>query len=152
MVSVPLRQSAIVEILRSYFQQEASCFGVSGALLYGSRASGFSRLESDIDVAIVFDDAGLPEDEVFERLTAITLGLMKVLPGEVNLIPIYTDFRKPMLYYNAIIGGIPLFFADQQKYIDLINEALYHMEDFETFGRKWLIDLATRNLGQILHG
>ena len=151
MKNVSVAQSAIVETLQGYFQREASHFGVEGAFLYGSWAVGFSRLESDIDIAFVFDDDSVPEDEVFERLTAITLGLMKVLPSEINIIPIYSDFRKPMLYYNAIIKGIPVFFTNREKYVSLINEALYHMEDFETFGKKWLIDLATRNLGRIQH-
>jgi predicted nucleotidyltransferase len=151
MTNVSMAQSRIVETLRSYFQREASRFKVDVAFLYGSWAVGFPRLDSDIDIAVLFDGEGIPEDEVFERLTAITLDLIKSLSSEVNIIPIYRDFRKPMLYYNAIIKGIPLFFTSRQKYIVLINEALYHMEDFETFGRKWLIDLATRNLEEIRH-
>ena len=151
MTNVSMAQSRIVETLRSYFQREASRFSVEVAFLYGSRAVGFPRLDSDIDLAILFDDEGIPEDDLFERLTAITLDLIKSFSCEVSVIPIYRDFRKPMLYYNAIVKGIPVFFANRQKYIALINEALYHMEDFETFGRKWLIDLATRNLEEISH-
>jgi predicted nucleotidyltransferase len=151
MTNVSMAQTRIVETLRSYFQREASRCGVEVAFLYGSWAAGFPRLDSDIDIAVLFEDEGIPEDEVFERLTAITLDLMKSLSSEVSVIPIYRDFRKPMLYYNAIVKGIPVFFTDRRKYIALINEALYHMEDFETFGRKRLIDLATRNLGEISH-
>lgn len=151
MTIVSLVQSRIVEALRSYFQREASRFAVEAAFLYGSWAEGSPRLDSDIDIAILFDDEDMREDEVFERLTAITLGLIKEVSSEVNVIPIYSDFRKPMLYYNAIVKGIPVFFVNHLKYITLINEALYHMEDFETFGRKWLIDLARRNLEQIKH-
>src|SRR3972149_2395044 len=120
----PIAQGRIVEILRSFFRREASHFGVEAAFLYGSWAAGFPRLESDIDIAVLFDDDSMTEDEVFERLTAITLGLMKVLPSEVNAIPIYSDFRKPMLYYNAIIKSVPVFFSNRQKYVDLINKAL----------------------------
>ena len=151
MMDVSVDRDRIVEILGGFFQWEAAHFGVEAAFLYGSWAAGFPRLESDIDVAVLFDDEGTSEDDAFERLNAITLALMKVLPSEINVIPIYSDFRKPMLYYNAIIKGIPLFFTNREKYVSLIGEALYHMEDFETLGKRWLIDLATRNLEQISH-
>jgi predicted nucleotidyltransferase len=151
MTNVSMAQRRIIKKLQSYFQRKALRFGVEVVFLYGSWAAGFPRLDSDIDLAILFDDEGIPEGQLFERLTAITLDLMKSLSSEVSVIPIYRDFRKPMLYYNAIVKGIPVFFTDRRKYIALINEALYHMEDFETFGRKWLIDLATRNLGEISH-
>ncbi|HUU42012.1 MAG TPA: nucleotidyltransferase domain-containing protein [Desulfatiglandales bacterium] len=151
MSNAPMAKSRIVDTLRSYFQREASHFRVEAAFLYGSWAAGFPRLDSDIDIAVLFDDEGIPADEVFERLTDITLDLIKSLSSEVNVMLICRDFRKPMLYYNAIIKGIPLFFTSRQKYIALINEALYHMEDFENFGRKWLIDLTTRNLEEIRH-
>jgi len=149
MMNFSAAQSGIIEALRRFFQLEASRFGVEAAFLYGSRAAGFARLDSDVDIAVLFDDNRLGEDELFERLTTITLDLMKSLSLEVSVIPIYRDFRKPMLYYNAIIKGIPIFFVSRDKYSALINEALYQMEDFETFGRPWLIDLATRNLQEI---
>jgi predicted nucleotidyltransferase len=151
MTNVSIGQRKIIEKLRSYFQRKGSCFGVEVVFLYGSRAMGFPRFDSDIDLAILFDGEEIPEDELFERLTAITMDLIQAFSCEVSAIPIHRDFRKPMLYYNAIVKGIPVFFTDRWKYIALINEALYHMEDFETFGRKWLMDLATRNLEEISH-
>lgn len=151
MTNVSMAQRRIIEKLQSYFQQKASRFRVEVVFLYGSRAVGFPRLDSDIDLAILFDDEAIPEDELFERLNAITMDLIQSFSCEVSVIPIHRDFRKPMLYYNAIVKGIPVFFTNRRKYIGLINEALYHMEDFETFGRKWLMDLATRNLEEISH-
>jgi predicted nucleotidyltransferase len=145
------RRHVIIETLESYFQREASRFGVEMVFLYGSWAGGFPRFDSDIDLAILFEDEGISEDEFFEKLTAITMDLVRALSCEVSVIPIYRDFRKPMLYYNAIVKGIPVFFADRRKYRDLIHEALYHMEDFEMFGRKWMIDLAERNLEGMNH-
>jgi len=149
MTNVSMAQRKIIEKLQSYFRQEASRFGVEVVFLYGSWAVGFPRLDSDVDLAILFDDEGIPEGQLFERLTAITMDLIQSFSCEVSAIPIHRDFRKPMLYYNAIVKGIPVFFTDRRRYITLINEALYHMEDFKTFGRKWLMDLATRNLEEI---
>lgn len=151
MTSVSTDKLKIIEQLRSYFQREASRFGVEVVFLYGSWAMGFPRFDSDIDLAILFDDEGIPEDELFERLTAITMDLIQAFSCEVSAIPIHRDFRKPMLYYNAIVKGIPVFFTGHWKYIALTNEALYHMEDFETFGREWMMDLATKNLEEISH-
>ena len=146
-----LTQGMIIETLQNYFEREALRFGIEAAFLYGSWAAGLPRVESDIDIAVLFDNDDLSELEVFKRLNAITLCLAKILTPEVNTIPIYTDFRKPMLYYNAIIKGIPVFSKDDLKYIRLINEALYHMEDFEIFGRKWQIEIALNNLEEIQH-
>jgi predicted nucleotidyltransferase len=146
-----LRQSTIVETLRKYFEREALRFGVEAAFLFGSWAAGLPRFRSDVDVAVLFENKDISENEVFKLLNVIMFSLAKILFCEVNAIPIYTDFRKPMLYYNAIIKGIPVFFKDDLKYIRLINEALYHMEDFEIFGRQWQIDYARRNLEEIQH-
>ena len=145
------RRHVIIETLESYFQREASRFGVEMVFLYGSWAGGFPRFDSDIDLAILFEDEGISEDELFEKLTAITMDLVRALSCEVSVIPIYRDFRKPMLYYNAIVKGIAVFFAYRRKYFALIHEALYHMEDFEMFGRKWLMDLAEKNLEGMNH-
>lgn len=70
------------------------------------------------------------EDEIFDRLTSLSLFLSENLGLDVDVIPIYRDFRKPFLYYNAIILGIPLFVRNKKNLIDLKVEALYHMEDF----------------------
>lgn len=151
MTNVSMAQIKIVETLRGYFQREALRLRVEMVFLYGSWAAGFPRLDSDIDIAIVFDDEGIQEDALFEQLTSITVDLIKLFSSEVNVIPIYLDFRKPMLYYNAIVKGIPVFFSNFQKYVALLMEALYHMEDFEIFGREWLIAVATKNLEESRH-
>jgi predicted nucleotidyltransferase len=151
MTNVSMAQIKIVEILRGYFQREALSLGVEMAFLYGSWAAGFPRPDSDVDIAIVFDEEGIEEDVLFEQLTSITVDLIRLLSREANVIPIYRDFRKPMLYYNAIVKGIPVFFSDFQRYIALFIEAIYHMEDFQIFGREWLIAVATKNLEESRH-
>jgi hypothetical protein len=69
----------------------------------------------------------------------------------VNVIPIFSDFRKPMLYYNAIVRGIPVFIKDYSRYVQWVNEALHQMEDFGIFGRQWQIALTRNNLEEIRH-
>ena len=92
--------------LAHFFQNEAERFGVRAAFLYGSFARGFPRHDSDLDVAIVFDD-DCDEDIIYRRLVDISLLLSERSGRDVNVITIYWDFRKPLLYYNAIVLGIP---------------------------------------------
>jgi predicted nucleotidyltransferase len=146
----PARES-LMEALRDYFQREGTKLGVEVAFLYGSWASGFPRLESDIDIAILFENERASEDLIFEWLNEISLHLTKSLGSEVNVIPIFSDFRKPMLYYNAIVRGIPVFIKDYSRYVQWVNEALHQMEDFGIFGRQWQIALTRNNLEEIKH-
>jgi len=144
--------SHLIERLRDYFQQEAVCFKIKAVFLYGSQVTGLSRPDSDVDLAIVFEDEEMSKEQIFDRMNDLTLTLTEILDGEVNLIPIDRDFSRPMLYYNAIVKGIPLFMADPRYYAKLVNEAIYQMEDFEMFGRSWQIGLARRNLQETGNG
>jgi predicted nucleotidyltransferase len=141
----------LLQTLRDYFQHEAIRFEIKAVFLFGSQAASFSRPDSDVDLAIVFEEE-IPEQEIFERMNTLTLRLTEILDREVNLIAVDKEFSKPMLYYNAIVQGVPIFTVDHQYYTGLVNEALYQMEDFEIFGRGWQIDLAKRNLEEIRNG
>ena len=66
--------------------------------------------------------------------------------------PIYNDFRKPMVYYTAIILGIPLYVKDKNQYISLFNEALFQMNDFELFGTSFQLQAARNVLKEVSHG
>ncbi len=83
-------------------------------------------------------------------ITDITLSLMKAVGLEVNIIPIFLDFRKPMLYYNAIVLGIPVFVREQNRYAALLNEAIFQMEDFSIFGTGWQLAVADKNLKELI--
>jgi len=85
---------------------------VQNAFLYGSWAGGLRRQDSDIDVAILFQDKP-SDDELFDRLVSISLSLSEDIGLDVNVIPLFTDFRKPLLYYNAIVLGLPLYIKIQ---------------------------------------
>ncbi len=121
------------------------------AFLYGSWARGSPRQDSDIDVAILFSKEISTEEEIFERITDISLLLSSDLRSEVNVALISRDFGKPMLYYNAIVSGVPLFFREFSSYVDLRNEAIFQMEDFNIFGRYWQLTVAKRNLEELKH-
>lgn len=143
-----LERESIISYLRIFFNEKGEDFKICIALLFGSLAMRLVKKSSDIDIAILFEDEPL-EDEIFERLTSLSLLLSEHLGLDVDIIPIHKDFRKPFLYYNAIIFGIPLFIKNRQKFIALKLEALYHMEDFSIFGIRWQIELAKRNIEAI---
>jgi predicted nucleotidyltransferase len=137
------------ETLTGFFRRNASLFKVQMAFLYGSRAEGFPREDSDIDVGVFFADEIASEDERFDLATKISVCLSKEMKAEANVLPISPDFRKPMLYYNVIVKGIPLYIEDYGRYLELRNEAIYQMEDFEIFGKGWQLRIAKRNLADL---
>lgn len=102
--------------------------------------------ESDIDIAVVFSKED-DEEKIFESITDISYELSKIIKKEVNVIPIFRDFRKPMLYYNAVVLGAPIFIRDRLDYVNLLMEALFQVEDFNLFGRRWRLKVASNFLG-----
>jgi predicted nucleotidyltransferase len=143
---VPDAKREIVDHLKRFFRDNSERYGIEMAFLYGSWARGFPRQDSDIDVAVLFTRKISTAEEIFEHITDISLLLSSDLHSEVNAIPLSLDFEKPMLSYNAIVSGIPLFFRDFSKYVDLKTEAIFQMEDFNIFGRDWQLAVAKRNL------
>ena len=141
----------ILTLLKTFFEESASAYKIEMAFLYGSWARGFPKSFSDVDVAIVFLEEPGTEDEAFTIITDISLVLGKKLKSDVNVIPIHSDFRRPMLYYNAIVLGITVFIGNQDRYISLRNQAIFQMEDFTLFGTKWQLEIAKKNLEDIKH-
>lgn len=144
------RKNSLTNSLKDYFQKEAERFQVDCAFLYGSRGRGLPRFDSDVDVAVLFADEP-KEKELFERLTALSFALSESIGLEVEMIPLYRDFRRPLLDYNAIVMGIPVYIKDFSDYINLINEAIFQLEDFELFGLEWQKSLARKKLEAIRH-
>ena len=137
----------LVSVLEKLFRREAEGIGLEAAFLFGSRSWGLPRQDSDVDIAVLFTNMeGLCDDDIFQRLTALTLKLTRTLNLETNILPIYPDFRKPMLYYNAIVHGTPLFVKTPEYHTWLRLEAIRHMEDFQIFGVRWQVQAARKNL------
>jgi len=141
-----LGQKILIEHLQIYFKRNAATLQVEMAFLYGSRAEGFPREDSDVDLGILFTGTGESEREIFEATTKISLALSSIVKADVNVVPIYLDFRKPMFFYNIIVKGIPVYIRESGNYLRLRKEAIDHMEDFEVFGTKWQLAIAKNNL------
>ncbi|MBU2461970.1 HAD-IIIA family hydrolase [bacterium] len=138
----------LILTLKDFFEEKAKIWGIDMAFLYGSRARGYPREDSDVDVALSFLPEPFSEEESFRLITDISLEILKV-GIEVNIIPLDRDFKKPMLYYNAIALGLPLYIKDFGRYITLKNQAVCQMEDFSLFGIGWQITVAKRNLEEL---
>lgn len=138
--------SELIDELRVFFDAYALRYQVAMAFIYGSRAAGLERLDSDVDIAVVFQETVADDDKVFSLITEISRCLSEQLKREVNIISIDNDFLHPMLYYNAVILGKPVFIADKDKYMRLILETIYQMEDFQIFGINWQREAAKKNM------
>ncbi|MEW6376470.1 MAG: nucleotidyltransferase domain-containing protein [Thermodesulfobacteriota bacterium] len=141
----------IINILKNFFKEKNENYGIEMVFLYGSWAAGSPKENSDVDIAITFKKEPTSDEELFDSLNDISLFLSKELGLEVNAIPIRPDFPKPMLYYNAIVSGIPVFIENNARYITIRNEAIFQMEDFNLFGTGWQIRIARKNLEELKH-
>ena len=118
----------IISNLKRFLKANSSYYRINMTFLYGSWIGGFPHIDSDIDLAILFSEDFDSEEYAFSLVTDISYRLQKILNREVNIISIYRDFRQPMLYYNAIVSGIPVFIKDEDK-IDVILDNLLLTEN-----------------------
>jgi len=141
----------IIKNLKDYFTRKAQEFGIDAVFLFGSFAHGFEKEESDVDIAVVLSE-GIEEDRenAFEVITELSYRISTLIGKEAQVILIDKDFSKPMLFYNAIVHGIPLFVSNKDKYISLVLRAIDEMESFSLFGIKWQIELAAKRLGVVI--
>ncbi len=141
----------LIKHLENFFKENAQKFNIGMAFLFGSHAGGFPTEDSDVDIGIVFNNNELSDEDVFLKITDISLELSGIVSSDVNVIPVYYDFRKPLLYYNIIVLGKPLYIEDFDRYISLKNETIFQMEDFSIFGEKWMIEIAKNKLKDIIN-
>lgn len=141
----------MVQLLTDYFKKKSLVYHIEMVFLYGSWAIGYPRQDSDIDLAILFSFHIKNEDSLFELINSISYELSIEISKEVNIIPLKEDFPHPMLYYNAIILGIPLYINNRENLIKIKLEAIKQMEDFKIFGIPWQQEVAKNILKEISH-
>lgn len=138
--------TAIILRLKKFFKSRASQYYVEMVFLYGSLVSGQPRTDSDVDLAILFSDEIDSPEKIYSLITEITYELTQKLNREVNIVSIDKNFSHPMLYYNAIVLGIPMFIKDGGKLLNLKLEAIHQMEDFQIYGVAWQREIARKIL------
>jgi len=147
----PKTKEKMVQLLTDYFKKKSPVYHIEMVFLYGSWAIGYPRQDSDIDLAIFFSPYIKDEDSLFELMNSISYELSIEISKEVNIIPLKEDFPHPMLYYNAIILGIPLYINNRENLIKIKLEAIKQMEDFKIFGIPWQQEVAKNILKEISH-
>lgn len=147
-----LSKEVIILQLKEYFSSQAEKYRIDLAFLFGSFARGRVKEESDVDVAVIFSRDVSKEDEIFKLVTVISAELNALIKLEINVIPILSDFRKPMLYYNAVVLGVPVYVGNRHRFVQIYNQALFEMNDFELFGSRFQLEAARRNLKEARHG
>lgn len=141
----------IIELLSGYFEQKARLYGIDLAFLYGSWAHGQPRSDSDVDVAVMFQRE-LSDDEAFDVTTEMSVDLTMLSKLETNVLYIDRELSKPMLHYNAIVQGVPVYMSSFTRYADVRNYAMFQMEDFSIFGLKWQQEVVEKQLKRLSDG
>ncbi|MBU4305030.1 MAG: nucleotidyltransferase domain-containing protein [Candidatus Omnitrophica bacterium] len=131
------KDKVIITKLRGFLKEMASEYPIEIVFLYGSFASVYHHAGSDIDIGIFFSESVEKAEKAHFFITEITYKLIQEFSREVNIISIDRNFLHPMLYYNVIISGIPLFIKDDGKFLSLKLEAIHQMEDFQLFAPFW---------------
>jgi predicted nucleotidyltransferase len=144
--SLTIEQQDMIKRLSAFFAARSEAYELEMVFLYGSWAGGYPREASDIDIAVLFRNGELPEEEAFNRVITMESELSQRLNREVNILLLSWDFQKPLLYYNAIVQGTLIYAKDFERYIALSIEALFQMEDYSLFGIPWQIEVAQNNL------
>ncbi|HOF15238.1 MAG TPA: nucleotidyltransferase domain-containing protein [Spirochaetota bacterium] len=91
-------------MVEQFFNIHAKEYCVTLAFLYGSWAHGLQRNNWDIDIAIMIEETD--EDEIFQKIIAMTLALSELLQYEANVLYIDHDLSRPMPEFNYAKGRI----------------------------------------------
>lgn len=141
----------VITKLRDYFRETAPRYCIEMVFLYGSWSSGYPKEESDIDLGVLFDSIN-EGARIHSLITSIAYTLTLEIKKDVNIVNINPGFDHPMLYYNIIALGLPLYIKDNDRFLNLKLEALFQMEDFQLFGIKWQYDVARKIMREVFDG
>lgn len=130
--------NGVVARLRAYFEESEE---VVMAFLFGSRAKGSERPDSDADVAVYFrPEDGLMEWEhpgaYYEREGEIWSDVERMLGREVDLLVLN---RAAPTVAESALRGIPIVVKDRGMYLDFLvritSEAIDYREWVEGYWR-----------------
>ena len=103
--------------------------GVVVGYLFGSAARGTMGPHSDIDVAVYFDEAKIPEKKQFtEKLTISSEIASACQVKDVDVI-ILNNATNPVLLYESVLSGEPILVKDSELKARLARFALHQHED-----------------------
>jgi predicted nucleotidyltransferase len=85
------------EALRSVLDRLVATFDPRAIYLFGSRAEGRARSDSDFDLLVVFDDGGPPIDDitVYSALVGLGIGCDVIACTQSELTAVLADAGNP---------------------------------------------------------
>lgn len=134
---------SVSEKLEKYFAKNARHHRIDMAFLYGSFARGWPRADSDVDIGLVFNSGhGASAQGIYNSIADISLDLATILKCEVSIVAVDPRAWLPMLYYNIIVLGRPVYRSDDIALARFKGEAIMQMEDFKVMGEGFQIAAA----------
>ncbi len=137
-----------IELIEEIVKNNAKNWKIRAFFLFGSTATGLDSETSDIDVAVIFEPE-VEERKKSEIIKDIKRQIFISLNREVDVVEIDERFSKPILFYNAIVNGIPIFISDEELYKRLVLRAICEMEDFSSIGLKWKVESCKKMLTEV---
>jgi predicted nucleotidyltransferase len=103
------------QAIQAFLQKVAERYDVAGALLFGSRARGESRPDSDVDIAILLHGPRQSRVDTALEMADIAFDVMMELGVLIEALPLWEDeweyperFSNPALIDNIRHEGIRL--------------------------------------------
>lgn len=123
---------SIADAVREYFSASRPN-GVVAAYLFGSHARGTPHRESDVDVAVLFDYAEVPDrDERGRRAVALNSDLIGAT--HCNEVDVVVLNDAPAELAAAIVSrGVRLYCADEEADHAFVRTALLRYADLKPF-------------------
>lgn len=102
--------------------------GVVLAYLFGSKARGESYQESDVDIAVLFDEK-IKKDEYLKKEGRLIGVFSEIYPKkEINIINL--NISSTLLKQNVVLEGKPIYIKDKIKKILFQVSTLHQYEDY----------------------
>lgn len=109
------------DIIRDYY---AGKEGIAAVFLFGSRAKGQARVNSDFDVAVLYENNQPPD--LCEHLS-MREDLVALLKSEVDLVNLNT--ANPILRRQVLKSDHPLLIRNRRAFADFFTRAQFDYDD-----------------------
>lgn len=122
-----LQSQPIIQSLISFLETQPS---VLAAIVFGSVASGRLHAESDLDLALLFDDANVPDGFAVLDLRAT---LEQYARRDVDVVVL--NGASPILAFQAVKHGQRISVRDEQAYQRFVVRLISEYADFKRVRR-----------------
>ncbi|MBI2100943.1 MAG: nucleotidyltransferase domain-containing protein [Candidatus Vogelbacteria bacterium] len=125
----------ILEKLKTYFENRDE---VVMAFLFGSRAEGRARNDSDWDIGVYFRPKTKGELETKERYTGeseISGEVARLLGAETDVVVL--NRARPSLVFDVLNSGKILANKDETLYLELLSKTHYEAVDYWNFVKEF---------------